>query len=96
MKFLLIAYNEALDTEVMEVLKAAGVENYSKWNKVVGTGNTSGPHLASHVWPKANNMIGVAVEDNQAAPILQGVRDLRRTLGRQGIKAYQLPLEAVT
>lgn len=96
MKFLVVAYSEGLDDEVMEVLAEAGVESYTKWTKVLGKGQTSGPHLASHVWPKANNVMALAVEEPQAQLIMAGVRKLREDIGREGVKAFLLPLEGLT
>jgi len=77
MKFLLIAYNEAVDDEVMKLLAKAGVETYTKWVKVLGKGNASGPHLATHIWPKANNVLGVAVEEQQAGRRADAAREYR-------------------
>lgn len=96
MRMLLITYNEAIDGEVMEILKANSVESYTKWTKVLGKGSTSGPHLLTHVWPKANNVVVVGIQDEQAEKVLEGVRHLRKTLGREGVKAFLIPLEAVT
>jgi len=96
MKFLIISYSEALDSKVMEALETAGIEGYTKWTKVLGKGKTSGPHLGTHVWPKANNVIGVAVEPGQANRLLESIRELRRTLGHEGVKAFELPLEEIT
>jgi len=95
MKMVLIAYNEAIDEEVLEVLVRAGAENYTKWTRVQGKGATSGPHLGSHVWPKQNNVLAIAVDDQQAQAILGGVRELRSRLGEKGVKAFVLPLELV-
>ena len=96
MKMVLIAYNEAIDEEVMEILKVNSVEGYTKWTMALGKGKTSGPHLLTHVWPKANNVIAVSVEDEQARSILEGVRNLRTTAGQEGVKAFVLPLEEVS
>ena len=96
MKMVLIAYNEAIDEEVMEILKVNSVEGYTKWTKALGKGKTSGPHLLTHVWPKANNVIAVSVEDEKAGHILEGVRNLRKTAGQEGVKAFVLPVEEVT
>jgi len=96
MKMLLVAYNEAIDEEVMELLNAHSVEGYTKWTKVLGKGGTSGPHLASHVWPKTNNVLMIAAENEQAEMVLQGVRSLRGIAGAEGVKAFQIPLEEVT
>jgi len=94
-KMVLITYNEAIDDEVMEILQVHSVEGYTKWTKVLGKGKTSGPHLLSHVWPKANNVLATAVEDETASVLLQGVEKLKQTVGREGIKAFLLPLEGL-
>ena len=97
MKLLFIAYNEALDEEVEKVLRENGLDGFTKWTRVYGKGRTSGPHLGTHVWPKANNVRLVATEDdNVAANVMQAVRRLRNTLGHEGIKAFAVPLAEIT
>lgn len=97
MKMVIIAYNEALDQEVMEALQACcGLVEFTKWTKVMGQGQQSEPHLLSHVWPKGNNVLMTCAKDEPAHRIMQRVRELRRTLGKQGIKAFLLPVEDIT
>jgi len=96
MKLVLIAYNEAVDDEVTEVLQDCGAENYTKWTKVLGRGTASGPHLGSHVWPKYNNVLAVVVPEETAAALIEEIRKLRATLGQEGVKAFLLPVEDVT
>jgi nitrogen regulatory protein PII len=96
MKMVLIAYNEALDEEVMTAMETAGLENYTKWTKVHGKGAASGPHLATHVWPKANNVLAVAAEDDRVAALLAEIRSLRADLGHEGVKAFVLPVDEIT
>jgi len=96
MKLLLIAYNEALDEEVEELLHATSVEGFTKWTKTYGRGRSSGPHLGTHVWPKANNALVVVTEDDKAEKLLDGVRELRGRLSHEGVKAFMLPVEAAT
>jgi len=96
MKMILIAYNEAIDEEVMEMLKRNSAEGYTKWTKVLGNGSAGGPHLLTHVWPKANNVLAICVEDEQSEAILEGIRALRETVGREGVKAFVVPVEAIT
>ena len=96
MKMLLIAYNEAVDEEVMEILDGHGVTGYTKWTKVLGRGEDSGPHLLSHVWPAGNNCIAVAAEDDKARAIMDDFRKLRAEVSTEGLKAFMLPIEDVT
>ena len=96
MKLLLIAYNEAIDEEVMEALAAAGADAYTQWTGVLGRGRTSGPHLLSHVWPKANNVLAVVAEDGVAAGLLAAVAELKQHAASEGIKAFVLNVEQAT
>ncbi|MFP4037957.1 MAG: PG0541 family transporter-associated protein [Desulfobacteraceae bacterium] len=95
MKLVLITFNQALDSALERLLEEAGVEGFTKWTKVYGKGRSSGPHMGTHVWPKANNVLAVAVEDDTARALVQGVRDLREDMAAQGIKAFVLPCEEV-
>ena len=96
MKMVLIIYNEAIDDEVMGTLETCCIDSFTKWQKVLGKGKISQPHLGSSIWPGANNVCMAAVEDSKVVPILAQVKSLRKTLGKEGIKAFVLPLEEVT
>jgi len=96
MKMVLVAYNEALDEEIEELLRANGVEGFTKWTKVLGKGSASGPHLLTHVWPKANNVLAVVTEDKTAGNVLDGIRELRERLSMEGIKAFSWQVDDVT
>ena len=62
----------------------------------LGSGQHSESHLMTHVWPKANNVLMTCVEDQKAVKIIDGVRELRKTLGHEGIKAFLMPVDDVT
>ncbi len=96
MKLLFIAYDEAHDRQVLQVLRDAGVENYTRWLEVQGRGTSGGPHLGTPVWPKRNHALVAAVEDEQAAQIVGAIRSLRQSLTLKGLKAFVLPLEEIT
>jgi nitrogen regulatory protein PII len=96
MKLVMICYNEAIDDEVEEVLDSAGANCYTKWTKVLGKGTTSGPHLYSHIWPKANNVIATIVSEDIAATLFKNVRQLRKKLSTEGIKAFMWEIEDIT
>jgi nitrogen regulatory protein PII len=96
MKMVMIVYNEALDDEVMEVLGNCSLQNYTKLTGVFGKGNTSGTHLGNDIWLGRNNLLYIACAETQAQQILSCVRELRKTLGREGLKAFVLPLEELS
>ena len=96
MKMILISYSQALDDEVITALKETGLDNYTKWTGVLGKGTASGPHLATTVWPRANNVLAVVADDSFVEPLLERIRKLRTELRREGIKAFVLPIESFT
>ena len=95
-KMVMVAYNEALDDEVMEVLTGCALQNYTKLTKTFGKGTTSGTHLGNDIWPGLNNILYVACKDDEARQLISCVRNLRSSLGKEGVKAFVMPLEEVT
>ncbi|MCM8789600.1 MAG: hypothetical protein NC916_01065 [Candidatus Omnitrophica bacterium] len=96
MKMVMIIYNEAIDDEVMEILESCALKNYTKILGTFGRGTTSGIHLGNDIWPGRNNILYVACEDKQAAQMLFCVKELRKKLGTEGVKAFILPIEELT
>ena len=92
----MIAYNEAMDDEVMEILKRCISGNYTKIVNAFGKGGTSGTHLGDDIWPGKNNVLYIACADAEAKRILSCVRELRKKLGKEGIKAFVWDLAEVT
>lgn len=92
----MITYNEAVDMEVMEALAACGTKNYTKIMNAYGKGNASGTHLGNDVWPGKNNILYVACEDKNARQLISYIRELRKTIGKEGIKALVMPIEDIT
>ncbi|MGE5197851.1 MAG: PG0541 family transporter-associated protein [Deltaproteobacteria bacterium] len=96
MKMAMISYNEAIDEEVSDLLKACNLKNYTKVTAAYGKGETSGTHLGNDIWPGRNNILYVACEDTKARQLLSGIRELRKKLGSEGIKAFTWGLEETT
>ncbi len=96
MKMVMVIYNEAIDVEIMEVLNGCGLVNYTKVTRVYGKGTTSGTHLGDQIWPGLNYILYVACDDTQAKQVVFGVTNLRKTLGKEGVKAFVMPLEQIT
>ncbi|MFA5199493.1 MAG: PG0541 family transporter-associated protein [Candidatus Omnitrophota bacterium] len=97
MKMAMIIYNEALDEEVTEVLRACcSVQNYTKIPGVFGRGSLSGIHLGTDIWPGRNNILYVACEEMEGKKIITAVKQLRKSLGAEGIKVFLMPIEELT
>ena len=96
MKMVFIMYSIAINDEVMEILKDAGIEGYTRWERTTGCGQTSGPHFGTHVWPPVNSVLAIAVEDDRKDKLIERIKEVRKKLGKEGIKAFVLPLEEMT
>jgi nitrogen regulatory protein PII len=96
MKMVMIIYNEAIDAEVTEVLKNCGLKNYTKLPGVFGSGATSGIHEGNDIWPGMNNILYIACEEKAARQMLICVKELRKKIGKEGVKAFILPVEDLT
>lgn len=93
----MIAYNEAIDAEVMEALqKCCVLDNYTKIPAVFGKGAHSGTHMGNDIWPGRNSLLLVGCPRSEAAALLACVRQLRTQLSAEGVKAFLLPVSQVT
>jgi hypothetical protein len=96
MKALLIVHNVAIDPDVNELLKDAGVDCYTKFTHTLGRGRLSEPHLDSDVWPGINCATFVVTDRSRANQIMQSVRRTRDKLGSEGLKAFLWEIEDIT
>lgn len=96
MKMVMVIYNQAIEEEVTQVLEACDIDGFTKWQRVLGKGKLSGRHLDSSVWPGANNVCMTVVEESKVTALLSKVKQLRQVLGKEGIKAFVLPVEEIT
>jgi hypothetical protein len=96
MKMIMITYNEAVDMEIMEIMEDCGLKNYSKITETFGHGSSSGTHLGTDTWPGLNNILYAACPDEAARKVMAAVGELRKSLGKIGIKAFMWALEEMT
>jgi len=96
MKMVMVVYNEIMDMEVMEALDNCGAKNYTKVTGALGTGVTSGTHLGNDIWPGKNNILYAACDSAAADKLFSCAGELRKKLGREGIKAFSWELDRVT
>ena len=95
MKLVVVCYNIAIHEEVIEALEEAGIKNYTRFERTQGVGDLSGPHLGTNVWPALNSVMMIVVDEERKDKFLAKVRELREVLGREGVKAFVLPVDEV-
>ena len=95
-KMVFVMYNIAINDEVMEILKDVEIEDYTRWERTTGRGKASVPHLGTNVWPAVNSVLAVVVEDDKKGRLIEEIKKIRKKIGKEGIKAFVLPVEEMT
>ena len=94
MKAIFIAYNQAYNQEIVELLENLGQRGYTVWEEIVGRGSVDGePHLGNHAWPTQNHALLSVVEDNLAPRVMAALRETDAANRALGLRAYALPVE---
>ena len=94
MKAIFVAYNQAYNEEIVEVLEANGQRGYTAWQDIQGRGGVDGiPHLGSHAWPEMNFAVLTIVDDSKVNPIMEGLRAKDAEYHELGLRAYVWNIE---
>ena len=94
MKAIFIAYNQAYNQEIVELLETCGQRGYTVWEEIGGRGSVDGePHLGSHAWPTQNHALLSVVDNGRVAEIMDRLRKRDRDNPNLGLRAYVLPVE---
>ncbi len=93
MKMFLIIYGEAVDEDLSAALKEAGIHGYTKLVEARGEGTQTVPKLGAHPWPGKNNVLLMAVDDEEVARINGRIRRLQEEHPRAGIRGFLFPIE---
>ena len=95
MKAIFIAYNQAYNQEIVELLENCGQRGYTVWEGIGGRGSVDGePHLGNHAWPTQNHAVLSVVEDRLADEIMDRLRKTDRDNAKLGLRAYVIPVES--
>ena len=89
-----IVFNNALEPEILDILKKVSVKAYTRWDKVKGVGET-GPHMGNDVWPVWNTMIMSALDSEKKQALTGEIKKLRQQFPDQGVKMLVLPFEEI-
>ena len=87
-----VVFNASIEEEVLEALREAGVDCFTKIPGVHGAGSCSEPRLDSHVWPGTNTAYLIAVEPDKRERVLEAVRKVKEVHRDEGVSAFVFPL----
>jgi hypothetical protein len=93
MKMFLIIYGEAADEDIIAALKEAGIHGYTKMVEARGEGTETEPKLGTHCWPGKNNILMMAVADEEVSRLKERIHRLKEDHPRAGVRSFLLPME---
>jgi len=93
MRMMLVVYHKAADEYVVDAFKQAGIKAYTKMIECHGEGTETEPKLGTHIWPGKNNILILALQDDEVPLVTDIIRQLKREHPRAGVKGFCLPME---
>jgi len=91
-EMIVVIVNSSIENEMVESLKAAGMECFTKIPGVHGAGEYSEPRLDSHVWPGTNTMLLIVTDEGAKGPLLEAVRQMKERHRKEGVRAFVIPV----
>ena len=89
MKTIFIAYDQAYNMEIADVIEKLGCRGFTMWQDIAGRGGLTGePHLGTHAWPTMNNAILAVVPDDKVDDILAQLKAMDEETPDLGIRAF--------
>ncbi|MDP3435811.1 MAG: hypothetical protein Q8S04_01065 [Bacteroidales bacterium] len=96
MKAIMIIYNQAHSTVVMNILDELSIRGFTKWTDVQGRGSKKGePHYGTHAWPSKNMATLAVVEDSQSGALIERLRSANDQAQEQGLRAFVWEADSV-
>ena len=94
MKALFIAFNQAYNDEIVDLLERRGQRGFTRWNDILGRGSVDGePHYGNHAWPVQNMAILAMVVDAAVAQLLQDLEATDKAASDLGLRAFVWNIE---
>lgn len=94
MKAVFIAYNEAYNEEIIEILDSFGQRGFTRWTEISGRGGAAGnPHYGTHAWPIMNHAMLTVVDDALASPLLEALHAKDLAFEDLGLRAFSWNVE---
>lgn len=88
MKMLQIICDSGFEEYLLERLEKEGIKSFTKIEKALGKGNSSQPHMDSHIWPGFHVLYFIAVSDEDYNRIKQMLLEIKEKIKREGFKVF--------
>ena len=98
MKMVFIVHNDYYTTQVMQLLKDARVDYYTRWDRAQGKGPGTEPHLGTGSFASTNSVMMIGFRDDAPLEALvQAIIVANKLIKRADdhIRLFQLPLERI-
>jgi hypothetical protein len=93
MKMFALVYADYIDESIIKLFKEANYKHYTKVRGTTGEGKETGPKLDTSDAPCKNNILYIAVPDEEISKLLEIVRKLKRDFPSEGLRAFTYQLE---
>jgi hypothetical protein len=98
MKMAFVVCNEFFIVEVMELLRSAEIDYYTRWDHAKGKGHGTEPHLGTGAHGSTNSVLMIAFEDETPLEhLIELIGSLNARIVRPDdrIRLFQVPLELI-
>lgn len=98
MKMAFVVCTEYSVGQLMQLLRSANIDYYTRWDDAKGKGRGTEPHLGSGAHGSTNTVLMIAFDDDEPLERLIGlISSLNGKIGRPDdrVRLFQLPLERI-
>ena len=98
MKMAIIVHNEYHKAQVMNLLKDAGIDYYTRWDGAQGKGHGTEPHLGTGTFASTNSVMMIGFkEDGPLEALVQAITAANQLIKRPDdrIRLFELPLQRI-
>lgn len=93
-----VVYNEFFNTRVMDMLRRAGIDYYTRWGRVTGKGQGTEPHLGAGAYGSTNAVLMIAFpEAGPLQALIEAINGMNEGTTRPDdrIRLFQVPLQRI-
>jgi hypothetical protein len=98
MKIAFVVHNEHIAGRVLDLLRSAGIDYFTRWDRAIGKGPGTEPHLGRGSYASTNSVLMIAFrEEGPLATLIQKITAENAGIKRPSdrIRLFQLPLERI-